>query len=66
MITHMVRVHGHSWDKAKEIVDSTGIYVPKLVKKMGKTGRKKRDINTNGVRLVGLGTATKWSIHINA
>ena len=30
MITHMVRVHGHSWDKAKEIVDSTGIYVPKL------------------------------------
>lgn len=28
MIYHMINVHGYSWDKAKRIVDSTGIYVP--------------------------------------
>ena len=33
MIHHMVSVHGYKWDKAKEIVDATGIYCPKMYRR---------------------------------
>ena len=32
-IHHMIDVHDHSWDEAKRIVDSTGIYVPKMYRR---------------------------------